>query len=417
MKHKMFIVLKHEFLKEVRSKGYLIMTLIAPLILTALGLLPALITSLNLSETSTIAVIDETGHFATHLAQSSKNEKMTFEFVSTPTTSTAIDSLRSLVEEKKLDGYIRIPKNAISDNGSKIVIGLRNTSDFDSRREIANSLEGIVLNERLANHGISSSLIDSLSPENSIEVLKVTSKQETEDSGIGFVAGYITGFILYLSLLIHGSLMMQSVIEEKNTRVIELIISSIRPRDLMLGKIFGVCLAGMLQIAVWALMFAMLSFLALPAIATSIGPSLAAIITPESLVYFVLYFVGGFLIYATLYATIGAMVEQASDAQSLAMPITFLIVIAIISMTSVIQNPSTTASVILSMIPFFSPILMMGRIYSETPPFWQIALSFVLMGLTFFFISSIASKIYRTGILMYGKKFSFKEAFKWVKYS
>ncbi len=414
MKSKMYIVMRHEFLRQVRSKGYIIMTLIAPLLMAVVGLLPVLITSLNMSETSRIAVIDETGSFASHLVKG--EEKTTYEFVATPISATAIDSLKSLVEEKKLDGYIRIPANAISANDAKIVISLRNTSDFDTRREIGNKLEGVVLNERLATHGISSSLIDSLSPENSIEVLKITSHEETEDSGIGFAAGYITGFILYISLLIHGSLMMQSVIEEKSTRVIELIISSVRPRDLMLGKIFGVCMAGMLQIAVWAVMFGMLSFFALPAMAVA-GPSLAAIITIESLVYFVLYFVGGFLIYATLYATVGAMVEQASDAQSLAMPITFIVVIAILCMTSVIQNPSTTASVILSLVPFFSPILMMGRIYSETPPFWQIALSFVLMGLTFFFISSVASKIYRTGILMYGKKFSFKEAFKWVKYS
>lgn len=414
MKNKMWIVLRHEFLKEVRSKGYIIMTLIAPVLMAVIGLLPVLVTSLNTAETSRIAVIDETGSFAAHLGKG--KEKTTFEFVSTPTSATAIDSLKALVEEKKLDGYIRIPANAISDGDAKIVISLRNTSDFDTRREIGNALEDIILNERLATHGISSSVIDSLRPENSIEVLKITSSEETEDSGIGFIAGYVTGFILYISLLIHGSLMMQSVIEEKSTRVIELIISSVRPRDLMLGKIFGVCLAGMLQIAIWALMFAMLSFFALPAMAVA-GPSLAAIITIESLIYFVLYFVGGFLIYATLYATVGAMVEQASDAQSLAMPITFIVVIAILCMTSVIQNPSTTASVILSLVPFFSPILMMGRIYSETPPFWQIALSFVLMGLTFFFISSVASKIYRTGILMYGKKFSFKEAFRWVKYS
>jgi ABC-2 type transport system permease protein len=416
MQNKMFIVLKHEFLKEVRSKGYVIMTLIAPIILIALGTLPALITSLNLSETTKIAVIDETGKFAGQLRLDSATH-VSFEHVGTA-SATTIDSLRSLIEEKKLDGYIRIPHNAISDMNARISLSLRNTSDFDTRRDIERSLASVILNERLAVYGISNTLIDSISPgENSVEVLKVTSSKETEDSGIGFVAGYFTGFILYISLLIHGSLMMQSVIEEKSTRVIELIVSSIPPRDLMLGKIFGVCLAGMLQIAVWALMFAALSFLALPALAVSIGPSLAAVITPASLIYFVLYFVGGFLIYATLYATVGAMVEQASDAQSLALPITFLVVIAIISMTSVIQNPSTTASVILSLVPFFSPILMMGRIYSETPPFWQIALSFVLMGLTFYMISSFASKIYRTGILMYGKKFTFKEAFRWAKYS
>lgn len=414
--NKMFIVLRHEFLKEVRSKGFIVMTLIAPLILAALGMLPVLIGSLNASDATTIAIIDESGTFAARLGDRGSGGGTKFQFVGAPTNST-IDSLKQLVLEKKLDGYVRIPADIVSDKNARMFISLRNTSDFDTRRDIAQTLESALLNERLTTHGISTSLIDSLSADNAIEVLKVTGKQETEDSGIGFAAGYITGFILYLSLLLHGSFMMQSVIEEKSTRVIELIISSVSPRDLMLGKIFGVCLAGMIQIAAWALMFAALSFYGLPALSASIGPSLAAIVTPESLIFFVFYFVGGFLIYATLYATVGAMVEQASDAQGLAMPITFVVVIAIISMTSVIQNPSSTASVILSLIPFFSPILMMGRIYSETPPLWQIGLSFALMGLTFYVISSFASKIYRTGILMYGKKFTFKEAFRWVKYS
>lgn len=417
MKSKLYVVLKHEFLKEIRSKGFIILTLIAPLILVALGLLPVLISSLNTSDIQKIAVIDESGHFAAQLVTNDKaEENIRFEFVGAQSSST-MDSLKALVGEKKLAGYVRIPATIVDLNSPKILVGIRNTSDFSARREISDALKNALVNKRLADRGVSTALIDSLNADDALEILKVTSERETEDSGVGFAAGYITGFILYISMLLHGSFMMQSVVEEKSTRVIELIVSSVNPRDFMFGKIFGVCLAGMLQISVWALIFAALSFLALPAIAVSIGPSLAEIVTPESLVYFVLYFAGGFLIYSTLYATVGAMVEQVSDAQGLAFPITFLVVIAIISMSSVIENPSSTTSFVLSLIPFFSPILMMGRIYSETPPFWQIALSFVLMGTTFYAISSFASKIYRTGVLMYGKKFTFKEALRWVRYS
>ncbi|MDP4231439.1 MAG: ABC transporter permease, partial [Bacteroidota bacterium] len=149
----------------------------------------------------------------------------------------------------------------------------------------------------------------------------------------------------------------------------------------------------------------------------SLGAGASQVISPSSFIYFVLYFIFGYLMYATLYAGAGATVEQASDAQQISMPITMLIVLPLLMMTSVIQSPSSTSSVILSLIPLFSPILMLGRIFSEPPPMWQILLSFVLMGSTFFGVLWVSGKVYRTGILMYGKKYSLREVFKWLKYS
>ena len=164
-------------------------------------------------------------------------------------------------------------------------------------------------------------------------------------------------------------------------------------------------------------MFAAVGWFALPAILASTGSSLTMFLSPTLFIYFIIYFLFGYLIYATLYAGAGATVEQASDAQQVTLPITMLNVISFIMLSTVIQDPSSTTSVVLSMIPFFSPVLMMGRIFSETPPFWQIGLSFVLMAATFFGVLWISARVYRTGILMYGKKYTFREIIKWVRYS
>ncbi len=417
----MLIVLRHEFGLKLRSKGFIILTFLTPLILSLTVVIPVIVGNLNKGEKTKIVIVDESGKIASHFASSKSRDTSNhpiYEIVNSPASPSHItDSLKALIGKKEIEGYLRIPGDIVENTSAKATLGVRNASNFSELGEISDEFKKIVSNERLRNRGIDPATLDSLTSDASIDVLRVTNNAETKDNGVGFAAGYFTGFLLYMTLLIHGSLIMQSVIEEKSSRVVELLISSITPKELLLGKILGVCLAGMLQIAVWALMIAVLSFFALPMLLTSFGPALSTIITPLSLIYLVLYFIGGFLIYATLYATIGATVEQASDAQSMTTPITMLIIIPILVISSVIQSPSTLTSTILSLIPFFSPILMMGRIYSETPPFWQIALSFVLMGLTFYGIMSGAAKIYRTGILMYGKKFTFKEVFKWLKYS
>jgi ABC-2 type transport system permease protein len=275
--------------------------------------------------------------------------------------------------------------------------------------------DNAVREERLKAKGIEPAVVAEATEKADLDVVKVSAESDAKDSGASFAAGYITGMLLYISLLIYGSLLMQSVIEEKSSRIIEILASSITPKELLLGKILGIGLAGMLQVSIWSLLLAVVSFGALPAIAGALG-GLGAL-APINFLYFVLYFVGGFLIFSTLYATAGSTVEQASDAQQIAMPITILVIIPIVLLSSVIESPASTSSIILSLIPFFTPILMMGRIFSETPPLWQIGLSFVIMGATFWIILTFAAKIYRTGILMYGKKYTLKEVLKWVRYS
>ncbi len=434
--NKMLIVLKHEFKQKIRSKAFIILTFIAPLIMAGMIAVPVLITTINMGNEKQIAIIDETGKLGKYFTAdtskrpilqnpggaASKNPSFgpsihIAMFAPEAITPNTIDSLKSLLLQKKIAGYLLIPSGAITDSGVTATLRVTNANDITVEEFLSSHYKDGLFSERLKTGGIDPSFVQHARQGTEISMLKVSEGKETADNGVGFIGGYITGMFLYISMLLYGSLIMQSVIEEKNSRVIELLSSSVKPIDILIGKVLGVGLAGLLQVSVWASMFAAVSFFALPALLTTLGSSAGSIISPTSFIYFVLYFVFGYLMYATLYAGAGATVEQASDAQQVSMPITFLIILPILMMTSVIQSPSTTSSVILSLIPFFSPILMMGRIFSETPPFWQIALSFVLMGATFFGVLWVAGKIYRTGILMYGKKYSLREIFKWLKYS
>lgn len=432
----MLIVLKHEFRQKIKSKAFIIFTFIAPLLMGAAIAVPILITVMNEGNDKQLAIVDSTGRLGKYFAIDTAKRSLLQDprgasssaaslapkihiTVMDPsmTTANTVDSLKSLLLQKKISGYLLIPSGAVNDSGVTAILRMTNANDFTAQEYLSSHYKDGLFAERLKTSGIDPDFVKKAHNGTDIQTLKVTEEKETNDNGVGFIGGYITGMFLYISMLLYGSLIMQSVIEEKNSRVIELLSSSVRPIDILIGKVLGVGLAGLVQISAWAVMFACVSFFALPAIMMKMGAGAGNIISPTVFIYFVLYFFFGYMIYATLYAGAGATVEQASDAQQVSMPITILIILPILMMTSVIQSPSSTSSVILSLIPFFSPILMLGRIFSETPPWWQIALSFVLMGATFFGVLWLSGKIYRTGILMYGKKFTLREIAKWLRYS
>jgi ABC-2 type transport system permease protein len=424
--NKIGIIIRHEFRQKIRSKAFIIMTLLAPALLAVSTLLPVLLFKINEGNSKHIAIVDETAKLTEYFRSSKLKptketptpEKLIIDTKSIQSPSQQlIDSLKHLLEAKQLDGYFIIPSAAINDTNAVASLKLSNTNDLTIEEYLSSRYEEGLFTERMRASGIDPNIVRTAQKSHKIETVKVAEGSEAKDNGIGFVAGYICGFFIYLSMILYGSLIMQSVIEEKSTRVIELLASSVRPIDILLGKVIGVGGAGLLQVGVWAVMFASVSWFALPAILTSVGSNITTLLSPSLFIYFILYFLFGYLIFSTLYAAAGATVEQASDAQQVTLPITILIIIPFITISTVIQSPSSTTSVILSLIPFFSPILMIGRIFSETPPWWQILLSFLLMGATFFGVLSFAAKIYRTGILTYGKKFTMKEIMRWVKYS
>jgi ABC-2 type transport system permease protein len=389
--------------------------------------LPILFGSINSGGTRTIAVIDHSGKIYQAMVAlqdsssgNSSSSKLRLQRVTPIDDQRQSDSLRRLVLDKSLSGYLIIPTTALDTASMKPVsssLHLSNPNDMEIVQTIRHAYESAVTNEKLHLLGYDPIVFENVKNSATIEAYKVEGQSETKASAGSYIAGYVTGFLLYMAMLLYGLTIMRSVIEEKSSRIMEIVASSVDPMDLLVGKVLGVGLAGLVQMSVWALMLALTASVGLSSLSSVAGGGLEMQFSPFIFIYFVMYFIFGYLLYATLYAAIGATAEQESDVQQISMPITFLIIIPFITLSTVIQSPSSTASVILSLVPFFSPILMMGRIFSETPPAWQIALSFVLMALTFLGVLWVGARIYRVGILMYGKKFSLPEILRWLKYS
>ena len=230
-----------------------------------------------------------------------------------------------------------------------------------------------------------------------------------------FMIAFALLFFLYITVLFYGIFVMRGVIEEKQSRIVEVLISSVRPTQMMLGKLLGIGLVGLTQIGIWALSTGLLSLFGATMFASQ-GAKVPNI--PISLlVYFVVYFVLGFFLYATLYAMVGAIVSSEEDAQQVQFPVTMLIVMPMMLFGMVMSNPSSTSSILLAMMPFFAPTLMMLRIAVINPPVWQVILSMLIMVVTILGCVWVAAKIYRVGILMYGKRPSIAELGKWLRYT
>jgi ABC-2 type transport system permease protein len=439
---KSMIVLKHEFMQKVKSKGYIIFTFLGPILLSLLFLIPAILMNVDTGDERRIVVIDSTGKFESYFANAHPaptkkpedvddvlNEKQKPEqlknnpidadiTIQVLPVTTSIDLLRQQVQQDSLSGYLVIPANALADTGaSRATIRMRNTNDFSAINEIEGVYAEALRNEKLKVKGVDPQILEDIDHLANLQTYKISDEGETSDKGGTFIAGYLTGFLMYMGLLIYGAMILRSVIEEKSNRVIEVMVSSVKPYDLLVGKVLGISAAAVLQMSVWAAMMALLATVGVNMASSMTGSAIPVNIPPHLFIYFVVFYVLGFLIYATLYAALGATADQESDVQQASLPITLLVVIPILLMTSVIQAPSSTMSAVLSMVPFFAPILMMGRVFSETPPFWEIALSMAIMIATFFAVLWVAARIYRTGILMYGKRFSVKEIVKWIRYS
>ncbi len=425
--NKTIIVLKHEFLIKVKSRAFIVMTLIGPLLMGAIIILPAYFSATNSGDVRHLVVIDSTGRLAQSMIAQSHDTASDFlskQFSTNVTLESVMpgpnvkDSLGKLVEAKLLTGYMTIPANAIQDSASTAQIKLHNPSDISSVSFLKDSYLKAIRDAKLGARGIDPNMVTNVESGVHVETVKLEAGSEKKDSGdTGMIMAFVTTFILYFSLIMYGTLIMNSVIEEKSSRVVELVASSVRPFQLLVGKVLGVASAALIQVGVWAILLVALTTVGLTAASAMLGSDILPSISPFLFLYFVLFFVLGFLIYATLYAAIGSTAESASDVQQISMPVVMLLVIPFILLQGVIQNPSSTKSVVLSLIPFFSPILMLGRIFTETPPWWQIALAVALMIGTFFGCLWIAARIYRVGILMYGKKFKLSEIAKWVRYS
>lgn len=424
MKH-LRIIIEREYLNKIRNKSFIIMTFVSPLIVVAFALIIGFLTNVNSkSNAKDILILDESGLFSNTF---SDTETIHYEYLKDKTLQEA----RAEVLETSKYGLLYIPKE---ETAQKAFYSEESPS-LSLVNELTGALEKTLFQYNLTQKGIDKAEIDSARTKITLQMENFTGEKTSEfDNVMKIAIGGVAGYLIFMFIIIYGNMIMRSVIEEKTNRIVEIIISSVKPFQLMLGKIIGTSLAGITQFAIW---------LVIGGVLFAIAPSLFQVDTPtttqamaatesyseisniiaalyhfpflETSGVFLLFFVGGYLLYSSLYAMVGAMVDNETDTQQFLMPILIPLMLAFyVGMFSVIEEPHGTISVVFSYIPLTSPVVMLMRI-----PFgvawWEVLISLLLLYITFFLVIKIASKIYRIGILMYGKKPTYKEVWKWLK--
>lgn len=446
MKSKIGIIIEREFNERVRKKSFIITTLLTPLLMITLMLVPAFITTYSTSDVKHIAVVDDSKIVAGALENT---DEIVFEAVPLP-----LEIARKEYSDRFAVLYIG---NDIIDNGNSIQIYTNGSTSIGIERSIARQVESVLRQEKLKKHNIENlpQILMDMTYRVNIQSYKntVESSDDMADSGsvedessssvAATVLAYVLSFLLYMFLLIYGVMVMQSVIEEKNSRVLEVMVTSVRPFEMMMGKILGVACVALLQIVIWVVLIAATVYFVLPMVlpeeissaldlmkaggaAAVQGGSeimlLQAIMKISNIGYMttvlaslLVFMIGGFLLYAAMYAAVGSSVDSPQDAQQLQTPITIPIIVSIMVMLSVINDPTSELAFWFSMIPFTSPIVMMARIPYEIPA-WEIIASAAILYASFMLVVWAAAKIYRVGILMHGKKPSYKDLWKWIRY-
>ena len=435
------LIIMREFKERVYKKSFIITTLLMPLLLALVSVAPTLIMIFAKGEAKQISVIDNSGIVADKLES---NEEVSFI---TLVNADLQQELKNSLEKDEF-GVLYIGEDIVT-NPSNIQLYTNSSSSMMIEDNIADQVEEIIEQERLKEYNLENlrEILDKVEVNISLSTFRNGDDEQStaSSSAASSFVGIILGFVLYFFLVIYGSIVMQSIIEEKNSRILEVLVSTVRPFDMMMGKILGVAAVAATQILVWGVLIITMSAFVIPALIpddimasvealqagadvtamaangvdTGMITAMASVLDTGYIAKIVglllLFMVGGFLLYAAMYAAVGASVDETQDAQQLTTPITIPIIFAFIILTMVMNDPNSPLVVWCSMIPFTSPIVMMGRVPSGIPT-WEIILSLVLLYATFVFMVWIAGKIYRVGIFMHGKKPSFKDLYRWLKY-
>lgn len=428
------LIIKREFNAKVRNKSFIVMTFLSPILFTAMAALVGYLASVNNDEVVKVAIYDQAGLLEPDFKNSEKTEYINLSQM--PLAAAKEKAAESY------EGLIYVPNVT---NPAELATKVEYISNDSPSMEFIGEMEDVV-NDKLFKYNLEKEAIDY----KKIESAKIKSdihlsKFSGEESlpwinEIKIFIGFAFGYLIMMFIIIYGNMVMRSVIEEKTNRIIEIIISSVKPFQLMMGKIIGTSMAGILQVLIWAVLGTILllivgSFLGIEMQGGAVSHEMmeAGKSTIESNLYgyineilslplatmfisFIVYFIGGFFLYSSIYASIGAAVDSETDSQQFLLPIILPLMLGVyVGFFTVINDPHGTVATVFSMIPLTSPIVMLMRLPFGVP-LWQIILSVTILFATFFLVVWFAAKIYRIGILMYGKKPTYKEIFRWLKY-
>ncbi|MGH9838250.1 MAG: ABC transporter permease [Blastocatellia bacterium] len=417
---KLFAVIKREYLTRVKSKGFFIGTILSPIVMVGFAVMPYFLARSSGPDKYRIAVLDRNGDAAlvermASLLAPAKSGDPKYELTREAVGSEAeLESRRQAltqeIEAKRLDGYLILPPDAL--NQEEVVCYAKNTTSFSHRSRLGDAIDKAISESRIARAGLKPDEVRRLTK--SVN-LRLVNERGENDRGKAML-GFALLMILYITILVYGVTVMRGVIEEKQSRIIEVLLASVKPFDLMLGKVVGIGLVGLTQYLVWAISGVCIS-LATASSALGLSGSSLPKISVSLMVFFVVYYLLGYFLYATLYAMVGAIVSNEDDGNQLQMPISMTFAVSLVLATIVMEDPGGTRATVLSLVPYFGPALMFLRIAFDAAPPWQIALSITLMIVTILFSVWVAAKIYRVGMLMYGKRPTLPELARWLRYS
>ncbi|MCM1292649.1 MAG: ABC transporter permease [Bacteroides sp.] len=431
MNSKTAIIIQREYLERVKKKSFIITTLLMPIFMLALMVVPALIMEYSEPESRRLVVVDHSGIIAGQLTDDG-----TYRIV----TDSAGD-WHKMIEDDQADAVLIIPEE-IGESNAPLQLYTAGPSSMLLETDLKDQVDKIIEQKRLESYNIAD--LDAIisSVKSDVGLRSQQYDNDTESSTmLSYALGMLLTFILYMCLLLYGQMVMTSIIEEKSNRVLELVVSSVKPMQIMLGKICGICLVAVTQILIWAGLMALMSAFLLPALipaetmtevaamqagnTQAIGGDVAVLqaLSVLSNVGYILrlfgllllFLIGGFVLYAAIYAAIGSAVDNIQDAGQMQSFVIFPVILGIVFGMTAASDPMSSLSVWMSMIPFTSPMVMMARIPYDIPG-WQIAVSLVILYASFFGMVWLAGKIYRVGIFMYGKKPTVKELIRWTRY-
>ena len=424
---KIFAVIRREYIERVRTKAFWIGTLLVPIFF--LGYIGIQVASFKKTGGErTLAVVDLTGHLyaplkrdlaerEAELKKSQHGQGVHWNLEERPVTGSleaTKESLRGEVLKKRLDGYLILDPRLIEKD--QVEYYAMTVSEFVAMTQLERAINRILLRDKIEKRGLPPALSSELEKRVDLKTLKVTQKGTTEEKGAGIFAAIIFMVLMYTTFFMYGFQNLRGVIEEKTSRIVEVIIASVRPTELMLGKIVGIGLVGLTQYLIWSLVAMNLS---LPAIAGAIatGDMGVPTIPLSMIIYFILFFLLGYFLFASIYTAIGAPFNTDQEAQQLAMVPGLFMVGCWAFYPAVLNNPNGPIAVFVSLFPLTAPLMMFLRTSVADPPFWQVLLSMVILVLSTGGIAWAAGRIYRVGILMYGKKPTIPEILRWVRYT
>lgn len=434
--NKIGLIIKREYLTRVRKKSFIFMTLLGPLVFAAIVIVPVWLASMDGSDTKIISVIDESGLLKeSFLTSASGDDPIIYQYVTDP-----VESVKQEVTEGLQFGLLYIP-NISLENTQGITLFSESSPSINVVRDIERMLQDKIKDIKLERSNISREALQQLETNIDIQTINLTETGEQQgNANVASVVGYVGAFLIYTFIFLYGAQVMRGVMEEKSNRIVEIVISSVRPFQLMMGKIIGVASVGLTQFLLWiALTFGLATVflqgfsaedlmkqrteqmsqnmpqadMAQSEMTMDIQLALASIDITGFVLTFLFYFLGGYLLYGALFAAIGSAADSNTDTQQFMLPISTPLILSIVTLGAVLNDPNGTLAFWLSMIPFTAPVTMMMRVPFGIPT-WQLILSMTLLIGGFIFTTWVAGRIYRVGILMHGAKVNYKVIGKWL---